>query len=96
MFKDRDYSKGIFFFILWQILISIGSVQGGNNAFELDTMVDPSFEPDYLDNFLAPDSEEYRNITKCPRLWHVKGMVSLLIPSGSWSSVSLLILLVKD
>lgn len=50
-------------------------VQGGVGPYELDDKIDPSFDPKYLENFLEPDSEVYRNIS-CPKYWHAKDTVS--------------------
>uniref|UniRef100_A0A8D8QKG6 Partial AB-hydrolase lipase domain-containing protein n=1 Tax=Cacopsylla melanoneura TaxID=428564 RepID=A0A8D8QKG6_9HEMI len=37
-----------------------------------------AFDPNYLEHFLEPDSEEFRNISVCPKLWHLKDTLSVL------------------
>ncbi|KAL1458981.1 hypothetical protein WDU94_011000, partial [Cyamophila willieti] len=62
--------------VILAVVALITLVQGG--PFELDAMVDGSFDPHYLENYLEPDSEAFRNISVCPKLWHMKETIQIL------------------
>ncbi|KAL1459169.1 hypothetical protein WDU94_011176, partial [Cyamophila willieti] len=66
-------------FILNQIIALIDLAQGRIGTFEMDTHFEYSlYDRNYFENFLEPDSEEFRHIGVCPKLWHVKETLPLL------------------
>lgn len=72
---NKNGSSNTRLFTICQVLTLVHLAKAGLRPHQLDKMIPPSFDPKYLDKFLEPDSEEYRNI-KCPKYWHVKETVS--------------------